>query len=237
MTRTKHKLIVLSIVNYLCAEEPRTKAVRRILDYHGYEHIQFIDPLWFGLASKPLYFTKVCREMGAFTHILLMDARDVVLLAGPDEVMERWYEFGHPWVFNAEPFLFPPGLFEPDDYAPCDTPYRYLNGGVALGEQKHIANWFDKWAKSAKDLKPKANDQVWWVERFLEGYPDAAILDAHCELFQCMCGSQLGEDPFVQVSPGRVHNRVTDTDPLIIHYNGGTDITAEEHRGLWEHWI
>lgn len=230
-----YNLAVVSIVSRQCAEEPQVKAVNDILQYHGYRHIQHIDDVWIGFVSKLLHYIDVCKELTDFTHLMLMDARDVVVLAGPDEVMERYFAFNHPWVYNAEPFIWSPGSFQPEDYPPCDTPYRYMNAGVCIGERDHMAQHFAKWTSGGVGY-PKT-DQDWMAARYLEGYPDAIKLDNNCELFQCMCGSQVGENPIVTVTPGRVYNRVTGTNPIIIHFNGGTNITDPDRSFLWNHWI
>jgi hypothetical protein len=180
-----------------------------------------------------------CSLFEDFTHIMFIDAMDVVVLAGADEVMERFFALGHPWVYNAEINIWSPGSFEPDDYPPCDTPFRYLNAGACIAEQKHMAYWYSKWTEGGEAIPRHlpGGDQDWVAEHFLLSYPDAIKLDTGCELFQCACGAQMGDDPIIQVSPGKVHNRVTGTDPLIIHFNGGTDITDDQRRILWEHWV
>jgi len=161
---------------------------------------------------------------------MLMDARDVVLLAGEEEIMERWESFDHPWVYNAEPFIWSPGSFEPDDYPPCDTLYRYLNAGVAIGEREHIIGWFNSWTLP---LYLPTGDQDWMAARYLDSYPAAIKLDSNCELFQCLCGSMVGDDPYVTIERGKVYNRMTDTYPLVIHANGGSDITLPPFDTLW----
>jgi len=158
----------------------------------------------------------------------------VVVLAGPDEVMERWREFEHPWVYNAEPFIWSPDSFQPEDYPTPDVTYRYLNSGAYIAEREHLVECFDRWTIPC--YLPRG-DQDWMAARFIKEYPDAIALDYGCELFQCMCGSLVGDEPHCTIEPGKVVNHVTETEPLIIHFNGGDDITAPNRRLLWEAMI
>lgn len=236
------KLLVASVVDPLCAREPRTKAVTDILKYWGFDYRPIIDNAWIGWPSKLLGFIEIAHELaaeGEYTHLMFIDARDIVLLAGPDEVMKRWHKFNHSWVFIAEPFIWSPGSFQPSDYPTPQCVYRYLNGGASIGEVVHISAYFNKWTDNGKNLPLSlpCGDQDWLAEKFIEDYPDAIMLDHECTLFQCMCGSLTCNPPQVTIAPGRIHNKVTRTDPLVIHFNGGDDITDPTRSILWKHWL
>lgn len=224
---------------------PKTYAVASILDYHGFDYTMKLDYLWVGWLSKLYHMMDVAKELREdYTHLMFIDCADVVVLASPDEVMERFLSFNHPWVYNAEPFIWSPNSFQPEDYPPVpDRPgtgatpnvkYRYLNAGASIGEIEFMDKWLTRWCRPGSSSR---GDQDWLAGRFLESYPDAMMLDTNCELFQCMCGSQVGDNPHVALSPGVAHNRITGTYPLIVHFNGGTDITDEKRKPLWQHWL
>jgi len=101
-----------------------------------------------------------------------------------------------------------------------------------------VALW-DKWTAGGTRIPRNLphGDQDWMAARFIEGYPDAIALDHECKLFQCMCGSLMESEPYCVMKPGQVYNDLTMTWPLIIHFNGGDDITADDRRGLWAHLI
>ena len=229
------KLKVLSVVDRGFAALEKTKAVSRILAHHGYDHTQKVDPLWFGWPSKLMGHIEMLQTLDeSYTHVMLIDGADVVVLAPPDVVMERWFKLGHPWVYNAEPHIWSPNSFTPEQYPTPECYYRYLNAGACIGERKHILKWYSEWTNGfTEDPKCKRGDQDWLAERLIKHYPDAIQLDHGCKLFQAMCGS----DWLVDIVPGHMYNRETETDPLIIHYNGGTDITALDRRALWSHWL
>lgn len=232
---TAFKLKVLSVVDPACAVEPQTVAVRKILAYHGYDHYQKIDYLWFGWPSKLIGFIEMVQTLDeSYTHVMLLDGRDVVVLAPQEDVMERFLQFKHPWVYGAEPHIWSPNSFQPEDYPTPQCAYRYLNAGACIGERMHILKWYSTWTNGfTEGPQCKRGDQDWLAARLIRHYPDAIKLDHYCHLFQNMCGS----DQLVDVIPGHMHNNETDSDPLIIHFNGGTDITVPKRRGLWAHWV
>lgn len=233
MTDFRLKVAAVCCHNY--ARMDKVKAVTAILKHHDFDYTLTVDPLWTGWSSKLLGFIDIVKNLpDEYTHLMFLDAADIVLLAGQDEVMERYFEFNHPWVYNAEPFIWSEGSFQPKDYPTPDVLYRYLNSGASIGEIEHLRHWFSRWPR------PKAlphGDQDWMAARFLEDWPNAIKLDTNCDLFQCMCGSQAEPDPYVRVGIGKVYNRITSTNPLIVHFNGGTDITAPDRRFLWGHFL
>jgi len=233
------KLKVFSVVNVAFSEMPKTKAVCAILNHWGYDHSQYVDPSWFGWPSKLIGFIRLVSELDpSYTHVMLIDGADIVTLAPPDEVMEKWFKFDHPWVFNAEPFIWSPKSFTPEQYPTPQCTYRYLNAGANIGEREHIVKWYSEWTNGFTEIPAcLRGDQDWYAERFIKHYPEAIQLDHNCELFQCMCGSEVGEDPLVTVKRGEAYNRETDTYPKILHYNGGTDITLPDRSFLWDHLI
>lgn len=232
---TAFKLKVAAVCDHSYAKMDKVKAVTAILEHHGFDYTLTVDPLWRGWASKMNGFIDIAYSLpDEYTHLMFIDASDVVLLAGPDEVMERYSAFNHPWIYAAEPFIWSPRSFQPEDYPTPDMIYRYLNAGASIGEIGHLRHWFNLWPRP-KSL-PRG-DQDWIAGRFLEYWPNAIKLDTNCELFQCLCGSQIEPDPYVRVGVGKVYNRITGTNPLIIHHNGGTNICDPDRRYLWERFL
>ncbi len=233
-TMMDYKLKVVSVADQVFAGLPKTLAVASVLIHHGFDYTMKLDWLWCGWISKIWHMMDTVNDLAGYTHLMFLDCADVIFLAGPDEVMERYFKFNHPWVYNAEPFIWSPGSFQPEDYPTPDVLYRYLNAGASIGEIGHMRHWLNKWGRPS--YIPRG-DQDWLAARFIESYPEAIKLDTNCELFQCCCGSRAAPDPFITVSPGKVYNRITDTHPLVIHTNGGDDVTAPKWRYLWEHYL
>lgn len=231
------KLKVVSVADQGFAGMLKTLAVASILHHHGFDYTMKLDWLWRGYISKIWHMMDTVNDLVGYTHLMFIDCADVVLLAGPDEIMERWFEFNHPWVYNAEQFIWTPESHKPEDYPTPDVKYRYLNSGASIGEIGHMRHWLNTWGRPVRLTGPGEGDQDWVVNRYLESYPDAIMLDTNCDLFQTMCGSLVEPNPHCVMTPGQVHNIVTDTYPLIIHFNGGDDITTPERRPLWGHYL
>ena len=232
-----YKLAVLSVCDSFYARRPQTQIVTRLMEKWGYDYRPYVDPLWQGWPDKVRCYTRdVPALLGTgVTHVMFIDAADVMMLCGPDELMERWTAFNHPWVYNAEVNIWPPNSFTPEEYPTPPGVFRYINGGAYLGELEHVAGWYNKWTNFGKDpIVCEKSDQHWMAERMVKHYPEAIILDQNCEVFQCGCGARVGPEPAIQISPGKVYNRLTDTYPVVIHANGGDDIIADtEWRTLW----
>jgi len=229
----KHfKLKVLSVVDIPFSETPKCEAVRSILDHWGYDHYQKVVPQWKGNITKAKWFIKLVNQLDeSYTHVMLIDGSDVVVLAEPAHIMEEFFALDHPWVYAAEANIWPPSSFVPDDYPTPAVTHRYINAGACLGEREHIIGWF---AKFGRPFSPIGSDQGWTAEQFLTYYPDAIQIDYGCRLFQCM---NRQSNDVVSVVEGSVHNIEEDTFPLIIHYNGGQDITTPERRILWQNLL
>jgi len=224
-------------VSQNCVYEPKTEAVMAILEYHGWDVYREIEPRWTGFIRKVHYAHEMAKELTQYDYLLLMDARDVVVLEDPQTVLDRFLEFDQPWVCAAEPNIWPIGMYRSSDYPPGPVlnPYRYLNSGAYIAERGHLLDCLDRWPRLGRDqvaLIAKGEDGAFLTEFYIRE-PGAITLDHECRLFQCMCGS----DWCCEVTPGHVHNALTDTDPLVIHYNGGTNITAPDRSYLWQHWV
>lgn len=234
-----YRLIVTSVISANLEHEPRTVACRNIIKHWGYNFSPYVDRAWTGWPCKLRHiikFSKRVQQENHYTHIMFIDARDVILLGTPKQVMDKFLQFNHPWVYNAEPFIWSPGSFLPSDYPPCDTPWPYLNSGACIAEVNHMVHYFDKWTDGGANppIHLPRGDQDWTAARFLEDYPDAIKLDNDCELFQCMCGSLTATNPHCIMTPGQVFNQTTNTHPLIVHFNGGDDITSPTRSILWK---
>ena len=227
------KLLSASVVDIPYSEMPKCQAVKMLFERWHYDYRQVIDPLWYGWPSKITGAISLVRELQDtdYTHLLFVDGADVVPLAPQEVVMERYLEIGHPWLFCAEQNIWSPGSFEPRDYPTPDVVYRYLNSGIMLGEIEHMARWYDEWEPIPARLK--TGDQDWYARKFIKHFPEAIALDTGCKVFQTMCGSLVGDEPNCLMEPGQVYNRITNTLPVLIHFNGGDDITTPERSFLW----
>lgn len=231
------KLVVTSISSYPYAARPQVKLVTKLFNHWGYDYRPYVDPLWQGFASKLHYMASYAESLiGEATHVLFTDSSDVIPLYGPDRLMDIWHELGHPWIFCAEPHIWPEESFQHGDYpAKAGGDWKnnsYLNSGCYLGEVEHIAKWFAEWTWIP--ILRRTDDQEWMTGKYIEHYPDAIKLDMDCKIFLCECGNAWN----MEVTPGRCSYGEVDictSHPGIVHFNGGSDIlTQPEAKTLWE---
>jgi hypothetical protein len=182
--------------------------------------VKIYSPPWQGLLSKITTALQASRELTDASHILFIDAYDIVPLARPDVIMERFAAFQHPFVMNAEPHIWPPNSFTPEDYPPCESVWRYLNSGAFLAEREYLRECLERWGNPFG--WPSGNDQDWYATHFLKE-PGCIKLDTKCELFQCLIGGWWAFD----TAPGKLHNTKTNTDPVILHHNGGGSLAED----------
>lgn len=215
------KTLVLSMWN---GEGGYFKECSRIWNSFGYE-VRNVWPEGFPKYSHALKIKRVfetIEEMrDQFTHVLVMDAFDVVVTAPLQEVERRFIELQHPWVFNAEQSCWPDAGME-DRYPPCETPWRFLNAGCFMAEIEYFRKAAFRFNFSGVDIW--GDDQRFYTRLFLEN-PGLIKLDHRCELFYTLFSPGfIGWD--YTMSGGRVENVLTGTQPLIIHGNGGPDQKA-----------
>lgn len=138
------------------------------------------------------------------THVLYVDGRDVIFIAGLAEIMENYEGLGKPAI-----------LFSHDDQVPGET-WR-VNAGCWMGEIEELGQL---WTRLSHEYPNDNNPQNWmWNAR-----PDVAV-DTACRIFQSVEGG-------VATNDGRVINVVTGTKPCILHFRGGycDPVTGREAR-------
>jgi len=145
------------------------------------------------------------------THLFIVDAYDVVVLGTMEEVLSL-IPNKYIILFNAERNAWP---FEQWAmlYPECETPYRYLNGGMAFVEVSRFIKMFE-----ANPIQHGDNDQVVLAKTYLKekDYFDMR-LDTSCVVFQTLWGTNWDDFEF---KDNRIINKETGTMPCLIHGNG-----------------
>jgi hypothetical protein len=171
-----------------------------------------------GLTAKlhMLYAALIALE-GTLKTVMFLDGFDTLMAAPAVEIMRAFREFRRPLVFSAERNCAPESN-RAERYPPAPTPYRFLNSGTFIGEASYILDLFTRW--DIVRWPAGANDQLMCTDAFLDD-PSAFALDHYCRLFQCMYCS--GDD--VLVDEEGIHIRETGSRPLVVHANGGSDMS------------
>jgi hypothetical protein len=199
---------------------------------------------WGGLLTKPRRLRDWLRSGACTTdYLIVTDSYDVVFVASPAEVIDRYEESQESDVilFNAEKGLFPRGELEQrflslahDDENDSSRVYawKYLNSGFYLGPPSLILQLLESmWLDDIHDDYQRKdggwthpNDQGWYQTLFC-AQPVPMTLDYRCEIVQC--GSACSIEEFDLTGP-KVKNIVTGTEPLVFHFNGGSKNSPEE---------
>lgn len=196
--------------------------VKKIADKKGLPIHLYTGP-WRGFGEKLVTGQRAVRELTQYTHLMLLDAYDVIVMASAEEMLSRFMEFGHPFVCQAELNCWP-DREKTDRYPPCETTWRFLNSGLYIAEREYLGAL---WAKHGP-IDPAVYDQRWVTDVFLND-PGSILLDTKCSLFQ----SLLGVQHLLEMVDGKLRNKETGTFPMVAHHHGGADIRDEFARRLW----
>ena len=149
---------------------------------------------------------------------MFVDGYDVLINAPECEILSRFNALaaGRPVVvFNAESNCWPfPDLAA--EYPPCDSPYKYLNGGGCIGRVDVFSKLLDTHMRFDDADFDRIDDQGEFTKIFL-GTPGAIVLDSGNTIFNCM----FGRESDLEFHRGRGwFNKVTKTYPVVFHANG-----------------
>lgn len=98
-------------------------------------------------------------------------------------------------------------------YAQCSTPYRFLNSGVYAGKRRLILQMIEE---SNAFGSPENWDDQMLLTRWYLVFQSKALLDTHCQAFQCLYASESD----LELRGTEIWNKLTETRPAIIHGNG-----------------
>ena len=218
--------MTLHAVLHAAPHNAKSVLVTSIMDAFHVPYTLYEYSEWHSHADKITTAYRATQELTDASHLLFLDAYDVLVLGTPEAILEQFVTLKHPWVCAAEINLWPPHSFHPSDYGDTfTTPWRYLNSGVYLAERTYLAACLERWGIPEE----APSDQAWYAEHYLQD-TGSILLDTQCTLFQCLISSWWA----FEVSPGRLYNNYTRTHPLILHDNGGARLTRDRVRVLWE---
>ena len=199
------------------------------LTYQGWVHIKL---------TLLLEEARTCPT----SHLLYTDARDAFFLAGPEEAADKYNLLGcPPLMLSAQPDIF-------GSYAkwyeglPWDMSkrFRYIGTPGQLCEEDALAEaleWMLQRRATGEWGEMPDDDPPWWCN-FIRERPGQLALEHDCSIFM-NCGSYIEEGMWANVLEirdgvgdcGRVHNRITDSWPCILHFNGGA---SDALMGKWD---
>ena len=219
------KTLVVSPAFYPQDRMPREIAwMQESATMHGIEIELFgVDQLYINnFDAKIVRLWKAFKDRQEYEHILMVDSADVLFATGLGELHYRFAQMKAPFVMSAEKNCYPHERYR-HTTPEAHKPFRYLNSGA------YLATW-DAFLRQFGDLLAKLSvltsgvvngDQGAWQLAWMEGCVQLK-LDTDCKLFQSFCQvsdhwSILNKD----IAWGkRPYNRITDTYPCVLHFNG-----------------
>jgi hypothetical protein len=179
-----------------------------------------------GLGSKPrLLFNAIKGGFLKEKYIMFADCFDIVFTSDPDYLFLKYQQFCAPIVISAEKNCFP-GTYkkEFDERHKDDSPYKYLNSGMIVGERDAIMaalismdapNIPNDYWDGEKMVNP--NDQEYWQHEYVK-QPVEIVLDTA----QILCNTLHDVDASeLDFGEERIANKTTKTYPCSFHFNGG----------------
>ncbi|XP_043954486.1 multifunctional procollagen lysine hydroxylase and glycosyltransferase LH3 isoform X1 [Gambusia affinis] len=153
--------------------------------------------------------------------VMFVDSYDVILAAGPDELLTRFSSLGHRVVFSAEGFCWPDQRLA-SKYPQVHSGKRYLNSGGFIGFSSDLAAIVQQWK-----FKDNDDDQLFYTRIYLDQKQRTRFnmtLDHRSRIFQNLNGAIDEVVLKFERSKVRVRNVAYDTLPVVIHGNGPTKL-------------
>lgn len=175
-----------------------------------------------GADAQVLRLALLMSEGKIADHVLVTDCRDVLFLAGEEEIMQKFYQFDSPLVMSTEKHCWPP---DPEIVA-YFWGKGYINAGQYIGKWEHVEHCLKFLLDNYRGQHPGAdNSQGWWMWAKMRHQLKFA-LDTRCQIFQSMDS----QDHDIIAGAGRAKNVRHNTFPCSLHFNGnpGTPKPHEE---------
>ena len=189
---------------------------------------------WKGFGTKLRLVLDHLKESPGEAIVVFVDGFDTFFLPSARELFSRFRSFRARMVFGAEIDCWPdahlsaaypppggPGAPRGDERIgslrpapPFRTPFRYLNSGCYMGYAGAIRDALEELAPGQED-----DDQRLFTKYFL-AHSDIVCLDHRAWLFQNLHGLPPEHLRIESGSRVRLVNRLTMTDPCVLHGNG-----------------
>lgn len=192
----------------------------------------------FGIKMKYLRKFLSRNDIAEDDIILFTDAYDILLCDSMENIVGKYMTFGSDIVFAAERFCHPDVKMKRsyrrfwenrgEDHQDLEM---FLNSGAFIGRKWAIRDCLSRYR-----FRKSTDDQRYWTSIYLDqdmlvleglGIPIPTIdLDFYSYLFICLAGS---EDDVYMSKKGKWRNRITGTEPSILHLNGNIKETYQKY--------
>jgi len=171
---------------------------------------------WSGFKDKLVAMNEFLATLPPTDIVCFVDGYDVTcFLEDNTEVLEKFKAFGVDVLFSAETSCYPWSHVQPL-YPSTSSIYRYLNSGGYMGYVAALQQVL------SRDMSASPCDQGYMTYYYLNHVHDKNAtfkmdLDRGCVIFQTAYAIPWSH---FLMKDGRLHNKVTKTQPCFLHYNG-----------------
>jgi hypothetical protein len=187
--------------------------LKRSLDHFGWDY-DVIGGNYVRYGSKMVNAYNYAKQTDC-SHLFIVDAYDVFMLGTMQDALSKIKD-DNCILFNAEKGCWPFSDWA-DRYPETSSDWKYLNGGAAFVSVPLFIEMFE-----SAPILDTDNDQVNLAELFLSKKFNFK-LDNRSEVFQSIAFEAI--EDFYYGENGELKNLKTGTKPVIIHGNGGTDMS------------
>lgn len=196
---------------------------------------------WGGLLTKSKWLYRAIRDGYINSELIaFVDSWDMIFTCPPEELFEKYKAFDADIVVSTERNCFPPDLKDEFDKIKAPTDYKYLNSGLVIGKTESIKKCFESVDILSmpddhfdpvlqRNIHPE--DQTLWQNLFLK--QEANIkLDYYQQLCQTLHDATIDE---FDLTEERIKNKITNSYPCILHFNGGAKSNMELREPILKH--
>lgn len=210
----------LHIFTFL-TDESKIQNLRKSAELNNLNITYLIKSTWNGYTDKIFATQQQLTLLNDKDIVCFIDAYDVLVNNTEELILEKFYSYQCNLLIGAEINCYP-GEYK-SRFPNTSTKAKYVNSGGYIGyvnSIKQLFNW--KTQNEIIQISKNGGDQTYFIEYYLNHYLNKELnikLDDKCMIFQNMHLINWNEIEFIN---GKVHNRVLDTWPCFIHFNGGT---------------
>jgi hypothetical protein len=160
--------------------------------------------------------------------ICKINSYDLIITATAVDIVRSFKMTNKQMLISTEMNLWP--HFYQQQYDSADplppTNSRYANGGGFIGRKKEVLQMLTLSVEQERELLDPLSgyDQGFLHRYFLSSTDDSVGLDYFSRIFQSMMLVSWND---LEVRSGRVYNRVLNSYPAFLHFNGGSYLTPE----------
>lgn len=234
-------MIVLTCISDF--DHPGYNLLSSSCNYYGLRlKTLFHKSSWSSHRLKDNYVKRYLETLNPNEVILFTDGYDTMFASDEQEILNKYYSLDVPVVFSSEANCFPEESFK-TEYGAGKTKFQYLNSGGYIGRVSKLLNLLDEFEfiKSTEILLEKDSynwsNQFLWTKLYLLNR-DKIALDYDCSIFQTFVNridifnkdaqdrarlfleeaNNVLDDFYIE--GGRLYNKLTNTKPSHLHFNG-----------------